>query len=69
MSGDSWASDVPVSLPEALNTEGPQVPMFGFAFTENGLFHDLNEADHEILRSPTYAPPVDPANTVYDDGL
>lgn len=69
MSGDAWASDVPVSLPDAMSSDGLHVKMFGFAFTENGLFHDLNEADHEILRNPTYAPPIDPSNTVYDDGL
>jgi hypothetical protein len=66
--GDTWASDVPVSLPEPVDGVGAHIPMFGFVFTEAGLFHDLNQADHERLSTPTFAPPVDPANTVVDSG-
>jgi hypothetical protein len=68
MTGNAWAADTPVSLPEPVDLDGPHILMYGFVFTENGLFHDLSEADHEDLRTPTYAPPPDPTNTVYDDG-
>lgn len=68
MTTNDWASDVPVSLPQPLDIDGAHVPMHGFVFTENGLFHDLSEADHEVLRQPTYAPPPAPSEVVYDDG-
>lgn len=68
MSSETWASDTAVSLPEPVDTQGVNVPMFGFVFTENGLFHDLSEADHEILRTPTFAPPDTTGGVVYDDG-
>lgn len=66
MSGQSWGSDVPVSMPEPLGDQEGLVPMFGFNFTINGLFHDLTDADHEALSTPTFAP-ISPANTVWDD--
>jgi hypothetical protein len=66
---DSWACDTAVSLPEPVDYTGAHVKMYGFVFTEQGLFHDLSEADHETLRGPTYGPPADPTTTVYDDGL
>lgn len=69
MSVDDWAADTPVSLPEPIIRERRNVPMFGFVFTEQGLFHDLTEADHEYLRTPTFAPPPEPGRTVYEDGL
>lgn len=68
MTSNAWASDVPISLPDSVDTSGRTIPMFGFVFTENGLFHDLNAADHELLNNPTYAPPPEPGRTVYDDG-
>lgn len=68
MSGDIWAADVPISLPEPIDTSGASVPMFGFIFTEKGLFHDIGAAEHEVLRVPTYSPIVEPSETVYDDG-
>ncbi len=64
---ETWASDVPVSMPEPLPVTG-QVPMYGFVFTENGLFHDLSEADHEVISHPTYGP-MDPGlREVIDNG-
>lgn len=66
MSAQPWGSDVPVSMPEPLKDQEGMIPMFGFTFTVNGLFHDLTEADHERLSIPTYAP-ISPANTVRDD--
>lgn len=63
-----WASDTPVSLPEPTEYTPMTVPMYGFVFTENGLFHDLTEADHEALRTPTFGPVEDPTNVEYGDG-
>lgn len=68
MSAQSWASDAPVSLPAPPEQTLLSVPMYGFVFTENGLFHDLTEADHEVLRTPTFAPPDQTGGVVYDDG-
>lgn len=68
MSGEAWASDAPVSLPEPVDLDRVHIRMYGFVFTEQGLFHDLSETDHEVLRVPTFAPPPDPTTTVYDDG-
>jgi hypothetical protein len=64
---DVWASDTPVSLPEPVEISGPSVAMYGFVFTEKGLMHDINQAEHERLRVPTYAP-EDATEWVYDDG-
>jgi hypothetical protein len=66
MSSQPWGSDVPVSMPEPLSGQAGLVPMFGFVFTVNGLFHDLTEADHEQLSIPTYAP-ISPIHTIRDD--
>ena len=66
MSVQAWGSDVPVSMPEPLGDQVGLVPMFGFTFTINGLFHDLTDVDHERLSIPTYAP-ISPINTVWDD--
>jgi hypothetical protein len=62
---DQWGSDVPVSMPMPLEGE-PLVQMFGFVFTEFGLFHDLSAADHETISTPTFAP-YSPIDVVYDD--
>lgn len=67
MSDTTWGADVPVSMPEPLDANVPSlVPMSGFTMTEWGLQHDLNEATHEAIRTPTFAPP-EPI-TEYDDG-
>ena len=50
-----WSSDVPPSMPAA-TTVARLVPMGGFCFTENGLSHDLSEAEVEALATPSYAP-------------
>lgn len=61
-----WGSDAPVSMPEPLDPDTPGlVPMGGFVFTEWGLRFDLSEADHEVLRTPTYAP-QEPVTEVSD---
>lgn len=66
MSDQAWASDVPVSMPEPLPYTS-RVPMYGFTFTEKGLFHDLSEADHEAISRPTYGP-LDPSLPEVTDG-
>ena len=67
MSQQPWASDVAVSMPEPRDPSPlGQVPMFGFVFTENGLFHDLTTAEHERLSIPTFAP-IEPVETVWGD--
>lgn len=59
-----WRSDVPISMPRPLDGHGPAVknnvslvPMGGFTFTINGLFHDLSSVDMEhytmSVTSPT----------------
>jgi hypothetical protein len=51
-----WACDVPVSMPEPISAAEVLIDMGSHAFTENGLFHNLTQADlHEI--KPTWAPP------------
>lgn len=63
--GMGWGADVPVSMPVPPES-AVLVPMFGFGFTIDGLFHDLTEADAEVLGTPTYAP-VHNTGVVYDD--
>lgn len=68
MKRSDWGSDVPISLPRAPRRTEREVPMFGFVFTENGLFHDLSREDHESLSTPTYSPAVNPdREIVYGD--
>jgi hypothetical protein len=69
MTETHWSSDVPVSLPEPLEQATkyePRVPMGGFVFTVDGLFHDIDPVLHEELSLPTFTP--QPASEViYDD--
>jgi len=66
-----WASDVPVSMPEPLEKADefePRIPMSGFVFTINGLFHDIDPAMHDELSLPTFQPqPV--TEVIFDDEL
>lgn len=66
-----WGSDVPISLPAPLDEDNPGVvPMGGFCFTANGLFHDLSAADHVRLATPSYAPSEPDRQVIrYDEGL
>lgn len=69
-----WKSDVPISMPRPLDGHGPNVtnnqsliPMFGFTFTINGLFHDLSNVDlEEYVQSLTS--PQNNVDTHYSDG-
>jgi hypothetical protein len=69
MTETHWGSDVPVSLPAPVKKPEPferRVSMGGFVFTEDGLFHDLDQSMHDELSLPTFAPA--PANeVVYED--
>jgi hypothetical protein len=68
MSDTPWASDVRVSLPQPLAADNPVlVSMFGFGFTERGLFHNLSVADHEALSWPNFAPGYSPEDLVRGD--
>lgn len=65
---NSWASDAPISLPQPLAQDNPGlVPMFGFVFTEFGLFHDVSTAQHEDLNQPTFGPAFDPVQAIAGD--
>lgn len=67
----NWGADVPVSMPQPLDESNPAlIPMDGFAFTWNGIAHDLSQADWEIRAIPTFAPRQPVADVVrYDAGL
>ena len=69
MTSASWGSDAPISMPVSLpDPNGNKVPMYGFCFTPEGLFHDLSEVDLEDFSRPTYAPVHDPQEqVVYGD--
>lgn len=62
-----WSSDVPISIPQP-PAEQVLVPMFGFGFTQLGLFHDLTDVEYEYLRTPSYAPELPTDEVVYEDG-
>ena len=50
-----WSSDTKISVPIP-PTDDVLVPMYGFGWTQFGLFHDLSLGDYEYMRTPTYAP-------------
>ena len=65
---NTWSADVPVSMPKPLDESNPAlVGMFGFAFTERGLFHDLTPAEHEELRQPSFSPNLDWTGVEFGD--
>lgn len=55
---DSWASDTRPSLPQPMpDPSVMRVPLGdGFAFTANGLAHDLSEDDWEAQIVPAMSP-------------
>jgi hypothetical protein len=61
-----WTSDTAISLPEP-NPGVSLVPMYGFTFTADGLFHDLTQADHDRLSNP-HEEPTRPSDIIFDDG-
>jgi hypothetical protein len=55
--GEIWASDTPISRPEAIRPEAPMlVDLGGFAMTAGGLAHGASADDIEEIFTPTYAP-------------
>lgn len=61
-------------MPRPLDGHGPRVqnneglvPMYGFIFTRNGLFHDLTSSDLEAYTQAITAP-EDHSNPHYADG-
>jgi hypothetical protein len=67
MDGVYYGSDVRVSLPQPPSGAVLSVPMFGFAFTENGLGHDITDAQHETLSRPTFAPQPPMSQVIWGD--
>lgn len=63
-----WAADTDISMPNPKDPNNQvEVPMFGFVFTENGLFHDLTVAQHETLSQPSFGPPLQTQDVVRGD--
>lgn len=54
----TYASDVPPSMPvpPELDASDIRVPMFGFVFTNKGLFHDITPVGHEDVVNPYTTP-------------
>lgn len=70
-SGPTWNANVAISMPKSLYGHGPNVKnndalvsMDGFCFTQNGLFHDLSDADLETYRTGV-PPKLIPAGKTY----
>lgn len=57
MRGNTWASDVPVSMPQPYSPDMPVlVNLGGFGFTEGGIAHYLSQADADEMATPFFAP-------------
>jgi hypothetical protein len=63
---NNWAADVPISMPQP-NEHAVMVPMYGFAYNQYGITHDINDVDYMNLRRPAMAPEVDPGHVVHGD--
>lgn len=57
-----WGADVPISMPQPIKSNNKRYLELGpgFAFTENGLAHDLYEVDREEMFAPYWQPNTDP---------
>lgn len=62
----SYSSDVPISMPIPPK-DNVLVPMYGFGFTQYGLFHDITQGEYEELRTPTNRPEDPSMPTVRGD--
>lgn len=52
-----WGADTEISMPVALRPEQiAYVDMGGFTFTEDGIAHNVREADLETYQTPPFAP-------------
>jgi hypothetical protein len=63
---NSWSADVPISMPQP-STHQNVVPMFGFAYNQYGISHDINTVDYMNFRRPAMAPDATPGSAVHDD--
>ncbi len=68
--GPGYGADVPVSMPVAPKNR-PLIPMYGFAYNQFGICHDLSHADIEAMVRARYAPydPTSPHNRRGDADL
>lgn len=67
---DTWASDTPISMPEAPPEDVPVLVDFeGFGFSMSGIVHNVSGADLEELRSPHFAPEGYQGEQAGDDRL
>lgn len=55
----AYASDTRPSMPRPPQRSLHSVPMFGFVFTEKGLFHDITDVGAEQIGNPFAQPDVD----------
>lgn len=62
----TWSADVPISMPKPSEHQ-MLVPMFGFAYNQFGIAHDINEVDYINYRRPAHAPESMPGDVVHDD--
>lgn len=62
----TYSSDVPISMPIPPEND-VLVPMYGFGFTQYGLFHDITRDEYEELRKPTVRPEDPSMRTVRGD--
>lgn len=54
---DVWATDVPISMPEPLDSSvEARVDMGTFCFTDLGIAHNFRLADLEVYTTPVFAP-------------
>lgn len=61
----SFASDVPVSLPQPVGGDDSLIDMFGFCLTKFGVRPALSASDHEHLSTLHFSASPDPV--VWDD--
>lgn len=59
---NTWSADVKVSMPKPIQQGDALVDMGGFAFTVNGLAHNITQSDLEEISSPTFSPPPADSN-------
>jgi hypothetical protein len=63
---NSWSADVPISMPKPSDHKSV-IPMFGFAYNQFGIAHDINLVDYMTFRRPSMAPEAAPGTAVHDD--
>lgn len=68
--GPGYGSDTPISMPKVPRNR-PIIPMYGFAYNQYGICHDISKAELAELSTPRYAPydPSSPHNHKGDSDL